>query len=414
MKPKSYKQIILFLIILPLFLAVILPFFVILKIAFIPEGLAKSDNKALIIWEPSKNYNPQWKYNNADFSHESIKAQEDIYESFSWDLKNEDSYFKWIHKYAQNFLDFRNIVIKLNSSVPEIILGFKDIHDKETSCVVKIKKTDSWTNITCPLNNFDLKKIDKTNIKHFFITVKKQSSGTLMIKKIFCPYRLFTISNFKEVLSAAFFGRYFLNSAFIAIIIMITNILFSTMAGFAFAFGSFPLRKTFFAATLLMIMIPVQVLMIPTFIIIQNLGWLNTYKALIIPFMISPINIFLMKQYISKIPRDYAEVALVNGASYFQIFFKVILPMCKPALAVVGINTFVTSWNSFLYPFILTNTAEMRTIPVGLALYIGLYDVDWAHLMAASSLSAVPVMIVFLCFQKQIVEGMLYGTGYQT
>ena len=154
--------------------------------------------------------------------------------------------------------------------------------------------------------------------------------------------------------------------------------------------------------------------MIPTFIIIQNLGWLNTYKALIIPFMISPINIFLMKQYISKIPRDYAEVALVNGASYFQIFFKVILPMCKPALAVVGINTFVTSWNSFLYPFILTNTAEMRTLPVGLALYIGLYDVDWAHLMAASSLSAVPVMIVFLCFQKQIVEGMLYGTGYQT
>ena len=214
MKIKSYKQIILFLIIFPIFIGVILPFFVILKIAFIPEGLAKSDNKELIIWKASKNYNPIWEHNKANLTHELIESEDNIYGSFSWDLKSDDSYIKWVHTYAQSFLDFRDIVLKLNSSVPEIILGFKDIHDKEISCEVKIKKTNSWINVSCPLKNFDFEKIDKMNIKHIFVTVKPKSSGTLMIKKVFCPYRLFTISNFKEVLSTAFFGRYFLNSAF--------------------------------------------------------------------------------------------------------------------------------------------------------------------------------------------------------
>jgi len=193
---------------------------------------------------------------------------------------------------------------------------------------------------------------------------------------------------------------------------MIGNIVFSAMAGFAFAWGSFPLRRPLFISMVAMIMIPMQVLMIPTFILIQGFGWLNSYKALIIPFLIYPANIYLMKQYISKIPRDFAEVARVDGASYFTIFFRIIVPMCKPAMAIVGINTFVNSWNSFLYPFILTNTAHMRTLPVGLALYIGLYDVDWAHLMAASSISAIPALAVFLIFQKQIVAGMLSGTTY--
>jgi multiple sugar transport system permease protein len=159
------------------------------------------------------------------------------------------------------------------------------------------------------------------------------------------------------------------------------------------------------------IMIPPQVLMVPVFILMKNIGWLNTYWALIMPSLISPFNIFMMRQYISKLPFSIEDAARIDGATDFQIFFKVIMPLSKPALAVVGINSFMGAWNTFLYPFLLTNTANMRTLPVGLALYKSLQGVDWVHLMAASSITAIPIIVVFLCFQRYIIAGLTAGSS---
>ena len=150
--------------------------------------------------------------------------------------------------------------------------------------------------------------------------------------------------------------------------------------------------------------------MVPIFILMKHMGWLNTYWALVVPNLVAPFNIFLMRQYISKLPIAVEEAARIDGASEFNIFTKVILPLSQPALAVAGINTFMGAWNTFLYPFLLTNTVEMRTLPVGLALYKSLHGVDWVHLMAGSAITALPVIIVFLCFQRYIIEGLTRGS----
>jgi len=196
----------------------------------------------------------------------------------------------------------------------------------------------------------------------------------------------------------------------IAFVITVANLLLSTMVGYAFARKDFPYKKLLFFSIVGSIAIPPQVLMVPTFILMKHLGWLNTYSALIIPNLVMPFNIFLMKQYISKLPIAVEEAARIDGAGEFQIFWRVILPLSQPALAVVGINTFMGSWNTFLYPFLLTNTVEMRTLPVGLALYKSLHGVDWVHLMAGSAITALPVIVVFLMFQRHIIEGLTRGS----
>ena len=204
--------------------------------------------------------------------------------------------------------------------------------------------------------------------------------------------------------------RYFFNSIFITFCVAGVNIIFSSMGGYAFARKEFPWKKTLFMLVIGSLMIPPQVLMVPVFILIKNLGWLNTYWALTLPALLCPFNIFLMRQYISKLPPSLEDAARIDGASDFAIFFKVVMPLARPALAVIGINAFMGSWNTFLYPFLLTNTPQMRTLPVGLALYKSLQGVDWVHLMAASSITALPVIIVFLIFQKNIIAGLTAGS----
>lgn len=404
----------LFLIILPICIAVVAPFFIILKIALIPEGLSASDHRTFVIRPAAQSAQNRstWDVHNGSMEKSIERLYHEKFVSVTWRFEGDDSFLYWSQPFKQNLRNFDHLSLDITTTAPSFVIGFTDVNNHNVVTKFSISAPVTNNELIIPMNSFDLSKVDTSNIKNVFILITEPVSGTVTIEKLRFTYALFTLSNFKDVLSTAFFGRYFINSAFISIMVMLGNIIFSTMAGFAFASRSFPLRRTFFIATVLMIMIPIQVLMIPTFILIQNLGWLNSYKALIIPFLISPINIFIMKQYISKLPQDFAEAALVDGASYYTIFFRIILPMCKPAIAVVGINTFVSCWNSFLYPFILTNTAHMRTLPVGLALYIGLFDLDWSHLMAASSLSALPVLVVFFCFQNQIIEGMLYGRAH--
>ncbi|HOV92613.1 MAG TPA: carbohydrate ABC transporter permease [Candidatus Kapabacteria bacterium] len=219
----------------------------------------------------------------------------------------------------------------------------------------------------------------------------------------------FSLKNYFEAIQSDNFGLYFINSSIVAICTTAANVLFSTMVGYALA------RRKFFGKALLtgsilgVLIIPSHVIMIPLYRLIVKIGWLNTYWALIIPWCVTPFGIFLVWQYIRSIPVELEDSARIDGAGFWQIFFKIIFPTAKPVLIVLAIYTFLTNWNSFLFPFLFTNSEQYRTLPVGLTFYLGKQSIDWGHLMAGASLSAIPILILFLIFQKQIIRGLLAG-----
>ena len=241
-----------------------------------------------------------------------------------------------------------------------------------------------------------------------FTTSLKPEGSLLTAMNELWP-REFTFKNYWDVWMSGPFDRYFLNSLGVALVITLGNIFLALMVAYAFVRRSFIGKKLLLGTILLTMMMPAQIVMVPTFIVMKHFGWLNTYWALIIPSLVLPFNVFLLIQYLKSLPMSLEEAARLDGASPFQILFKIVMPLTKPALAVVGINTFLGAWNTFLYPFLLTNTTEMRTLPVGLALYKGVHGVDWVHLMAGSCLAAGPVILVFLIFQKLIIAGLTEG-----
>ncbi|MFQ6031404.1 MAG: carbohydrate ABC transporter permease, partial [Candidatus Zixiibacteriota bacterium] len=218
-----------------------------------------------------------------------------------------------------------------------------------------------------------------------------------------------TLKNYMDIWSYGPFPRFFLNSLFVAFMVTLGNIIFCLMVGYAFARRTFRFKNVLFLSVVMVLMIPVHILIVPLFLIIKNLGWYDTYFALIVPWLVSPLGIFLMRQYIQALPKDLENQARIDGAGEFRMLFQIVAPLCKPALAVLAIQVFLVNWNSFLFPFILTASEKMRTLPVALALFQGYQTIDWPHLLAASSLSALPVIIMFLFFQRQIISGLTAG-----
>jgi len=219
-----------------------------------------------------------------------------------------------------------------------------------------------------------------------------------------------SLHNYVDVLRSGPFARYFLNSALVSAVVVLGNLLFASMVGYAIARRRFRGRRFIIVAIISMLMVPRQITMIPLYLLISKFHMMNTYFALTLPFLVDAFNIFLVSQYVISLPLELEEAARVDGASDMSIFFKIVLPLSRPALAVVAINTFLVNWNSFLYPLILTNTERMRTLPVGLALYSqGEHSVDWGHLTAGSTLCAIPIILVFLVFQRHIIEGITAG-----
>lgn len=218
-----------------------------------------------------------------------------------------------------------------------------------------------------------------------------------------------TFRNYVDVWKSANFDRYFLNSVIVTLSVTFLNIVLDSMVAYALS------RKGFKGANLILMiiiatmMIPAQVLMIPLFILIKRIGFYNTYWALILPFSVQGFGIFLMKQYFDGLPKSLDEAAMIDGAGDFKILFKVLFPISRPAIAVLGINTFLTTWNSFVYPLIFTNTDNMRTLPIGIAYFNTIHGIDYVHLMAGSSIATIPVIAVFLAFQKQIISGLTRG-----
>ncbi|RKD32743.1 carbohydrate ABC transporter permease [Thermohalobacter berrensis] len=202
------------------------------------------------------------------------------------------------------------------------------------------------------------------------------------------------------------FGRWFLNSVIVAAIVSIGNVLFNSLAGYALARINFPGRKALFLAVLSMMMVPGQIVMVPTFMLLTKLGWVNTYKGLTIPFLTSLFGIFLMRQFFLSMPKSIEEAATIDGLGRFGIFFRIVLPMAKPALATQFIITFNGNWNSFLWPSLLAKSSEMYTLPVGLNSFQGQYYQFWDQVMAGVMILSIPSIIIFLIFQKNFIKGI--------
>jgi multiple sugar transport system permease protein len=228
---------------------------------------------------------------------------------------------------------------------------------------------------------------------------------TLSADPVLWPDKL-QFGNYVELFERAPFGNFILNSLIVAGGITVAHLVFDPLVGYVFAKFRFPLRNTLFLMLLATLMVPMFVRMIPLYTMMANLGWLNSYQALITPFVMDAFGIFLMRQFILPIPDDLIQAARIDGASELRIYVKVILPQVKPALAVLGLFTFVFQWNEFLWPLVATTTESMRTIPVGLTLFNQEYFTLW-HLTAAGSVILfVPTAVLFLLTQRYFVRGI--------
>ncbi len=219
----------------------------------------------------------------------------------------------------------------------------------------------------------------------------------------------FTFTNFIDLFQINNMGVYLFNSIFVGTIVTVGNILFCFTVAYSLARFNFIINKILFVTVILILMIPAHIVIIPLYVLCLKLGIYDSYWALILPWIVNPIGIFLVKQYIESIPPSMEEAARIDGAGDFKILFKIVMPICKPALAVLAIQVFFTNWNSFLFPYILTQSDSVRTLPVALALFQGHQAIDWQHLMAGSTIAVIPVLVLFLFMQRQIVSGITGG-----
>jgi multiple sugar transport system permease protein len=219
-----------------------------------------------------------------------------------------------------------------------------------------------------------------------------------------------TLKPYQDLFSLIPMGRYLFNSFFVASLVTIANVFFCSLAGYVFAKHRFFGRDKIFLLLLSAIMIPYQVNLIPGFIIVKNLGWLNSFYALIVPNLAMAFGIFLCRQYITSIPNDFIDAAKIDGCSEFAIYRLIIFPLIKPALGTLAIFTFLSQWNSFVWPLIVIHTSPMRTVPLALSVLNSQFGFEgganFAMVMAAATVVTLPVLIIFMCLQKYFIEGI--------
>lgn len=220
-----------------------------------------------------------------------------------------------------------------------------------------------------------------------------------------------TLSNYTNVSKAIPVVKYFFNSAFVAIITTIGQIIISAMAAYAFARLNFKYKEPLFLLFLITMMVPPQVNIIPLFFIMRELHWIDTYPALIVPGLFGGFGVFLLRQWFKGLPNGLEEAAKIDGCNPLQTFWKIALPLATPAIATLGIFTFITTWNAFMWPLIVTNSEAMRTLPVGLAIFKGSFreTTQWGQLMACAVISVIPVIGVFIAGQKYFIKGIMMG-----
>ncbi len=216
-----------------------------------------------------------------------------------------------------------------------------------------------------------------------------------------------TLENYREVLFKTQFPRWFFNSLVVALLTTLSVLFFDALVGYTLAKLRFPGRSFVFILILSTLMVPTEMLVIPWYVMSTTYGWTDTYWGLLFPGLISAFGVFLMRQFFQTLPTDLLDAGRIDGLSEFGVFWRVALPLVRPALAALGIFTFLGNWNAFLWPLVVVQSPQMRTIPVGVALFSGEAGTAWNLIMAASSLAVLPVLLVFLFFQRQIIEGVV-------
>ncbi|TMI73176.1 MAG: carbohydrate ABC transporter permease [Bacillati bacterium ANGP1] len=215
-----------------------------------------------------------------------------------------------------------------------------------------------------------------------------------------------TLLNFAEVLTRTRFPRWFGNSLIVATITTVSVAFFDSLVGYVLAKLQFPGRGFIFVMILATLMIPTEMLVIPWYIMSSAYGWINSYWGIMFPGLMSAFGVFLIRQFMSGVPDELLDAGRIDGVTEFGLYWRIALPQIRPALAALCIFTFLGNWNAFLWPLIVIQGADMRTLPVGIALFSGEAGSSWNLIMASSALAVLPVLAVFVVLQRQIIEGV--------
>jgi multiple sugar transport system permease protein len=227
----------------------------------------------------------------------------------------------------------------------------------------------------------------------------------------FVPHQ-FTVENYRQIfLQEPLFLRWLINSVVIAVSVTLLNLVLNSLAGYALARIQFRGRRFWFFLITAVIAVPIQVTLIPTFLILKTLGWLNSYQGMIVPVMVNATFIFMMRQFFVSFPRELEEAAALDGLGRFGTFWYIVLPLAKPALAAQAVLVFMGSWNNFLLPVVILFDPEMFTLPLGLNSFKGEYISYWNYIMAASMVFTLPVLAVYAFFNRYLIEGVTFTGG---
>lgn len=221
--------------------------------------------------------------------------------------------------------------------------------------------------------------------------------------------RVLSLQNFRDVLNDPYqpFARYFLNTLIIVIGMVIPGIIVNSAAAFALAWGHGHYRKTYLAAIIAIVVIPTEGLTIPLLLLVSRLGWIDSYQAQILPFIGNAFTIFLFYQFFAKLPAELIEAARIDGARLWQIYTRIAMPISAPVVATVSILGFLEAWNSYLWPLLVTRGTEYRPLGVAMAAFFGSQQAYWGHVMAFAVLMSLPIMIVFLVFQRWFIASVV-------
>ncbi|MFJ6321487.1 MULTISPECIES: carbohydrate ABC transporter permease [unclassified Rhizobium] len=215
-----------------------------------------------------------------------------------------------------------------------------------------------------------------------------------------------TLDNFIYVLTGVPFIRYMLNSFFVSATVTIIALFFHTMAGYALARLRFPGREIIFLAIFSTFLVSLPVVIVPLFIIVKAMGMINSYAGLIVPAIFNAFGIFLLRQYYLSLPREIEEAAVIDGAGYWRIYWSIILPLSRPMISALAILFFLANWNSFLWPLTITSNPNLWMVQVGIANFKSQYSASWNYMMAASTIVAIPTLVLFVIFQRQIMDSL--------
>jgi multiple sugar transport system permease protein len=218
-----------------------------------------------------------------------------------------------------------------------------------------------------------------------------------------------TLENFRKVFTEYGFLRYFMNSSIVSVSAAVFATLFASLAAYAFVFRKFKGRDKIFAVIIASMMVPGLMYVVPQFAIVKELGWMNTYRAMVIPHLANAFGLFLLRQYMVSIPRSLIDAARIDGADDFQIFGRIVVPLTLPVIATLFLLTFQFHWSNFLWQLIVANRESLYTVPVGLAMFKQQHEQLYTLKMAASAVSIVPISVIFVFAQRYFIEGVTRG-----